>query len=213
MPRTVDHEQRRAHLAESLVRVAAREGLHAVTMRSVAAEAGVSLRLVQYYFHSKAELLHGALAHLERQSHRRWADRLAGLPNTPTAREFVEAFLAEALPTDEPSRAFHLLGASYAVLAMTDPEVADQPFIAGLHHLEHQLADALRHARAGGELPAGRDPDHEAARLVALNHGLGTMVMVGHRTAQDARAVLRYHVELLFTPRPPTGRTPGVTGR
>lgn len=28
----------------------------------------------------------------------------------------MEAFLTEALPTDEPSRAFHLLGGSYAVL-------------------------------------------------------------------------------------------------
>ena len=204
MPRTVDHEQRRAHIAESLVRVAAREGLHAVTMRSVAAEAGVSVRLVQYYFHSKAELLHRALTHLERQSNQRWADRLAALPSPRTARGLVEAFLAEALPTDEPSRTFHLVGASYAVLAMTDRELAGQPFLAGLNHLERQLADALRHARTTGELPAGRDPDHEAARLVALNHGLGTMVLVGQRTAQDATAVLRYHVDLLFDQ--PSGR-------
>jgi AcrR family transcriptional regulator len=193
----VDHEQRRAHIAESLVRVAARDGLHAVTMRSVAAEADVSLRLVQYYFHSKAELLHGALAHLERQSQQRWVARAAALPDG-SARAFVEAFLAEALPTDEPSRAFHLLGASYAVLAMTDPELADQPFVAGLHHLQRQLADALRRAREDGEIPPDRDPDHEAARLVALNHGLGTMVLVGERAAEDAMEVLTYHVDRLF---------------
>jgi AcrR family transcriptional regulator len=198
VPRTVDHEKRRAHIAESLVRVAARDGLHAVTMRAVAEEAGVSLRLVQYYFHSKAELLHGALAHLERQSHQRWAARLAELPTPRSARAFVEAFLAEALPTDEPSRAFHLLGASYAVLAMTDPHLADQPFVAGLHHLELQLAEVLRQALVDGELPGNRDPDHEAARLVALNHGLGTMVLVGERPAQDAMAVLRYHVDQVF---------------
>jgi AcrR family transcriptional regulator len=198
MPRTVDHRQRRAHIAESLVRVAARDGLHAVTMRSVADEAGVSLRLVQYYFHSKAELLHGALAHLERQSQQRWAARLADLPSSRSARQFVAAFLAEALPTDEPSRAFHLLGASYAVLAMTDPELADQPFVAGLHHLQRQLAEVLREAHTAGELPPDRDPDHEAARLVAVNHGLGTMVLVGERTARDAMAVLRYHVDQVF---------------
>lgn len=180
------------------MRVAARDGLHAVTMRSVAAEAEVSLRLVQYYFHSKAELLLGALVHLERESNQRWAARLAALPAPRSARGFVEAFLAEALPTDEPSRAFHLLGASYAVLAMTDRELADQPFIAGLNHLERQLADALRQARSTGELSAELDPDREAARLVALNHGLGTMVLVGQRTTQDAMGVLRYHVDLLF---------------
>lgn len=110
----------------------------------------------------------------------------------------MEAFLAEALPTDEPSRAFHLLGASYAVLAMTDRELADQPFIAGLNHLERQLAGALRDARTTGELPAHLDPGREAARLVALNHGLGTMVLVGQRTAQDAMTILRDHVDHLF---------------
>jgi hypothetical protein len=110
----------------------------------------------------------------------------------------VEAFLVEALSTDEPSRAFHLLGASYAVLAMTDPELADQPFVAGIHHLQHQVADALRQARDDGEISSDRDPVHEAAGLIVLNHGLGTMVLVGERAAQDAMDVLTYHVDRLF---------------
>ncbi|MEV0054089.1 TetR family transcriptional regulator C-terminal domain-containing protein [Saccharopolyspora shandongensis] len=198
MPKTVDHDQRRAQIAEGLVRVAAREGLHAVTMRSVAAEAGVSLRLVQYYFQTKAQLMHDVLRHLERQSQKRWAARLERMPSPPSARAFVEAFLAEALPTDEASRAFHLVGASYAVLAMTDPELADQPFVAGLNHLEAQLADALRRAQADGELSGDRDASVEAARLIALNHGLGTAVLVGQRTGEDAEAVLRCHIDELF---------------
>ncbi|KZB86001.1 TetR/AcrR family transcriptional regulator [Amycolatopsis regifaucium] len=78
------------------MRVAAREGLHAVTMRSVAAESGVSLRLVQYYFDSKEQLLRGALRHLEKRSHDRWGARLVGLPKPVPPRAFVEAFLNEA---------------------------------------------------------------------------------------------------------------------
>ncbi|MDZ5697470.1 helix-turn-helix domain-containing protein [Chelativorans sp. M5D2P16] len=38
------------------MRVASHEGLHAVSFRAVATEAGVSLRLVQYYFGTKAGL-------------------------------------------------------------------------------------------------------------------------------------------------------------
>lgn len=64
MPKRVDHEERRAQIAEALVRVAARRGLHAVGMRDVAAEAGVSLRLVQYYFETKENLLFYGLQHL-----------------------------------------------------------------------------------------------------------------------------------------------------
>ncbi|MGH3624752.1 MAG: TetR/AcrR family transcriptional regulator [Sciscionella sp.] len=199
MPRTVDHDERRAQIAEGLVRVAGREGLHAVTMRSVAAESGVSLRLVQYYFQTTAQLMRAALRHLEQQSTQRWAVRLAQLPRPVSARAFVEAFLAEALPTDEQSRTFHLVGASYAVLAMTDQDLADQPFIAGLNHLERQLADVLRQAQTDGELVSDLDASCEATRLVTINHGIGTTVLVGQRTAEAARAVLRYHLDRLFS--------------
>ena len=53
MPRRVDHVERRAHITAALLRIAATRGLQAVTMREVAAEAGLSLRLVQYYMNDK----------------------------------------------------------------------------------------------------------------------------------------------------------------
>jgi AcrR family transcriptional regulator len=198
VPTTVDHDERRTQIIDGLIRVAARAGLHAVTMRSVAAEAGVSLRLVQYYFESKAGLLHAAIEHLERRSHARWTARLARLPSPPTARAFIAAFLDEALPTDEPSRTFHRVFTSYAVLAMTAPDLAEQPFVEGPNRLERQLADVLRSAQAGGELASDRDPAAEAVRLVTISHGLGTSVLMGQRTAEAARTVLRYHLDRLF---------------
>ncbi|OLZ58499.1 TetR/AcrR family transcriptional regulator [Amycolatopsis keratiniphila] len=202
MPRTVDHEERRAQLAEALVRVAARDGLHAVTMRAVAAESGVSLRLVQYYFDTKEELLLGALRHLERRSRQRWAARLAGLPDPVPPRDFVEAFLAEALPSDEESRVFHLVGASYAVLAMTEPRLSAEPFASSVDELHRQLADALRRAQDDGQLAGDVvDVSLEAARLVTLSHGLGTSVLIGHQDVDGATAVLRYHVDTLFSAR------------
>lgn len=199
MPRTVDHAERRGEIAEGLVRVAARDGLHAVTMRSVAAESGVSLRLVQYYFQTKAQLMHGALEHLERQSNERWQARLRTLPDPPPPRAYVEAFLAEALPTDERSRVFHLVWTSYAVLAMTDSALAEQPFVRGPSRLERRLAEVLTKAQADGELDAELDPASEAARLLTLSHGMGTSVLVGQRSAEAAWDVLRYHLDRLFT--------------
>jgi len=198
VPKTVDHAERRTRIAEALVRVAARDGLHAVTMRGVATEAGVSLRLVQYYFETKEQLLLGALRQLEQLSRGRWAARLAELPDPVPPRAFVEAFLAEALPSDDESRVFHLVGASYAVLAMTDPQLSAEPFASGVDDLHRQLAEALRRARDDGQLAAGVDVSLEAARLVTLSHGLGTSVLIGHQDADDATAVLRYHVDSLF---------------
>ncbi|MFC5225478.1 TetR/AcrR family transcriptional regulator [Streptomyces fimbriatus] len=201
MPRTADHAQRRAQIVGGLVRVATRDGLHAVTMRAVAAEAGVSVRLVQYYFETKGRLMLAALRHLEEQSHDRWAARLSAQPSPPSPRARVEALLAEALPTDEAGRTFHVLWTSCAMLAMTDPEIAAEPFTEGPDRLETQLADLLRHAQADGGLDEAADPDVESARLLALSHGLGTSVLAGRRTPDAALEVLRYHLDRLFTPR------------
>ncbi|MEU9791333.1 TetR/AcrR family transcriptional regulator [Streptomyces sparsogenes] len=209
MPKRVDHAQRRAHIADALVRVAARDGLHAVTMRAVAAEAGMSLNLVQYYFATKAQLMHAALLRLEQQSHERWAARLDSLNNPESARACLEAFVAEALPADEASHAFRLVWTSYAVLAMTDPELAAQPFVEGPNRLEHRLTDLLARAQTSGEIAAHLDVSMEAARLLSLSHGLGTSVLVGQRSASQALEVMRYHLTRLFNdpaPAPHDGR-------
>ncbi|WP_354670704.1 TetR/AcrR family transcriptional regulator [Streptomyces flavofungini] len=206
----MDHAQRRAHVIDALVRVAAAEGLHAVRLRAVAAEAGMSLNLVQYYFETKAQLLHAALERLEQQSHARWSARLDGLPHPVTAPAFIEAFLAEALPTDEASRAFHLVWTSYAVLAMTDPELAAQPFVEGPDRLERQLTDVLEQAQRDGALDPLRDAAAEAAHLLSLGHGLGTSVLVGQRSADAAMEILRAHLGRLFAPLP---AVEGVRGR
>ena len=57
MPRQVDHQQRRTEIAYAVWAVIAEDGLDAVSLRRVAAEAGISLGRVQHYFDSKEELL------------------------------------------------------------------------------------------------------------------------------------------------------------
>ncbi|QTI69367.1 TetR/AcrR family transcriptional regulator [Gordonia polyisoprenivorans] len=198
MPRTPDHTARRAEIAKALVRVAGRDGLHAVTMRSVAAEAGVSLRLIQYYFNTKEELMVGALRYLERSSHDRWAQRLAEYDDPPPTRAVIETFLLEALPTDEASRAFHRVGMSYAVLAMTDTKISDEPFVSGINRLESILAEALKRAVDDGQLPAHVAPELEATRLVTMVNGLGTSILVDQRTPEQAAEVIQYHLDQLF---------------
>ena len=61
MPRIVDHAVRREDLARALWRVVRRDGLHAVSVRTVAAEAGTSASALRHYFASQDELLAFAL--------------------------------------------------------------------------------------------------------------------------------------------------------
>ncbi|MFD0168751.1 TetR/AcrR family transcriptional regulator [Streptomyces decoyicus] len=198
MPKRVDHEERRIQIGEALVRVAGRRGLHAVGMRDVAAEAGVSLRLVQYYFETKEKLLLYGLQRLITGLGTRIADRLRAAGDAPGPREMIEAVLLESLPTDEESRTFHLVYTAYAVLAVTDEALAAQPFIDGPDAAEDMVADQLERAREAGLTAPGLDVRTEAISLLALSAGLGTSVLVGQRTPEAATAVLRHHLDRLF---------------
>ena len=57
MPKRVDHAERRRQIVEAVCRITVKGGLASATFREVAAEAGVSVRLVQYYFGTKDELM------------------------------------------------------------------------------------------------------------------------------------------------------------
>lgn len=78
------------------------------------------------------------------------------------------------MPTTEQSRVFRLVWTSYAVLAMTDPELAEKPFVEGPNRFEQQLADVLGRARTEGELAPGLDVSAEAA-LAALRYHLDSV--------------------------------------
>ncbi|MCQ0022813.1 TetR family transcriptional regulator C-terminal domain-containing protein [Streptomyces somaliensis DSM 40738] len=198
MPKRVDHEERRAEIAEALLRVAARRGLHAVSMRDVAAEAGVSLRLVQYYFETKEKLLLHGLRHLAGRFGERVRARVRAAGPDPGPRAVVVAMLTAALPTDEESRVFHLVYTSYAVLSVTDRALAAQPFVRDPDAAEGALLGLLRRAEEDGLVRPGVDVRVEAVSLLALSAGLGTGVLVGQRDPEGAAAVLDHHLDRIF---------------
>ncbi|HYB18107.1 MAG TPA: TetR family transcriptional regulator, partial [Streptosporangiaceae bacterium] len=132
MPKRVDHEERRQQIAGALLRTAALRGLHATGMREVAAEAGVSLRLVQYYFGTKEELLLAAMQYLAARFSERAVARFkaaSGSAGPARPRNVIAAILAEALPADDERRTFTILYTAYFALSLTDPALAIAPLV------------------------------------------------------------------------------------
>ncbi|MDF5757372.1 TetR family transcriptional regulator [Spongiactinospora sp. TRM90649] len=102
MPRIADHDQRRAQIARAFQRLLAAEGFAGVSFSRVAAEAGVSVGLIQYYFTGKDALLRfayedGVSRMSERVRARVRDGEDAGLPMA----EVLLDSLAELLPLDE----------------------------------------------------------------------------------------------------------------
>ena len=201
------------------MRAAATRGLHATGMREVAAEAGVSLRLVQYYFGTKEELMLAAMQHLAAQFSERGMARIRRLREAESPvhpRDVIAAILAEALPADDERRTFNIVYTAYLALSLTDPALAIVPLVRNSAAVINVIAAQLRAAQAAGDTPAHLDPDQEALSLLAMSAGLGTSVLAGQSSAGQAQAVIDYHLHRLFPASRPALRgkhRPPPTGR
>ncbi|MGW5868875.1 TetR/AcrR family transcriptional regulator [Streptomyces sp. NPDC055239] len=191
--------RRRRQIAEAVWRIAAERGLDAASMREIAAEAGVSLRVVQYHFADKHELLVAALHLLHRENERLARTRVRFDP--ANLRGVLSALLDEFLPLDaQRAMALRVLSAYYA-RSLTDPAIA-AVFLSGEHPLEELVAGFIATAQADGQTAPGLDARREADLLVAAAVGLGGDVLHERRTLDDVRGTLDYHLTKLFSPTP-----------
>lgn len=197
MPRQVDHDERRHQLAEAVWRLAVRGGLEHVTLRQVAAEAGVSTRLLQYYFGTREQLLLGSLEILNAEAERRAAARMADLGDTPSLRDIVRGILLEMLPLDEERRNRYAVHAAYFVRFLTEPALAE---VAGAAEpaLENLVTGLIAQAQEFGDVSRTVDPAAEGAFLVAGAEGLQTRVLLGQCSAQQATETIDHQVDRIF---------------
>jgi AcrR family transcriptional regulator len=165
MPKVVDHEVRRAEIAEALWRVVAREGIEAATIRAVAAEAGWSRGIVEHYFDSKdALVLYACRLALERtltlvkQRH----ETLAG-------RDALRAVLLDDLAQGKDIW-FDLLSTGARDPAMAPHLVRFDAEISTV------LAEIIAEMIARGEASADLDPTAEAHAVFGFNLSLNMNV-------------------------------------
>ncbi|MEV4763860.1 TetR family transcriptional regulator C-terminal domain-containing protein [Micromonospora chokoriensis] len=187
MPKKVDHQERRTLIADALMRVAADQGLEAVSLRHVAAAAGVSAGMVQHYFRTKDEMMAFALSVVRERSQVRVTDAVARLGENPPPRLLLRTLLAALLPLDEHTRDDGRVALAFLAYTAVRPAAAT-----GLREGTRQLTEFV-----AGVLPAGRG-DAAAAGLLALMEGLGVYLLGGQYTAEQALGALDAHLDLLF---------------
>ena len=113
-------------------------------------------------------------------------------------RDVIEAILAEALPADDDRRTFFVVYTAYLALSLTDPALAIAPLVKNSEAVTGVMAAQLRAAQAAGDMPGRLDPDLEAISLLTMSAGLGTSVLGGHSSPEQAQAVIDYHLRRLF---------------
>ncbi|MDN5920217.1 MAG: TetR/AcrR family transcriptional regulator [Pseudonocardia sp.] len=191
MPRQVDHAQRRRQIADALWRVADEQGLDAVSLRRVAAEAGVSMGLVQHYFASRDEMLLFAMEAVGERVARECGAALAEMAD-PGPRDRVGVLLRQWLPADEQRRREARSQFAFLVGGVGGP--------AGTF-LRDGMAMLRAHVEA--EIVAdGHAPDPRGATtiLLALAEGLSAHVLGGHLAPEEAGAALEAGIASAFGP-------------
>lgn len=194
MPKVVDHNERRTRIAEALLRVAGERGLEAVSLRHVAAEAGVTSGMVQHYFRTKDEMMAFALEVVRERGEERIAAAAAALGADPSPREVLRTVVAGVLPIDEPRRADGRVTLAFLAYTAVRPAVA-APLRADTAVM---LAFVAEQIRAAGPRP-GIDPERAAVGLLALMEGLGLHLLGGHYGPETALAALDAHLDTILT--------------
>lgn len=170
MPKIVDHDVQRVTFAEAAMRLIARHGIEGVTMRAVAAEAGLSYGSLFHYFESKDDLLMHAVRHLTSQQTQRVNDyesQFSGL-------RALEALLCDDAIVSESSRD------SWTVWLTFQYKVALDSAFAELHAelirgWLDRIIGLLSEAQAAGEIGTNIDVEFEAMAVWAYSAGVGQL--------------------------------------
>lgn len=121
MPKTVDHETRRAELAAAVWRVIKRSGIVSATVRAVATEAGVSPGALRHYFSDQTGLVQFAAELMTERVVERLLQHLERGESGPEAGVRI---LEELLPFDDERQIEVAVWLEVLTRARFDPQMA-----------------------------------------------------------------------------------------
>ncbi len=175
MPKIVDHDVQRVKFAEAAMSLIARHGLEGVTMRAVAAEAGLSYGSLFHYFKSKDELLMHVIRHstaLQTKRINEYVGRYSGL-------KALEHLLCDDAIITESSRDDWMVWLTFLYQAALQTSFADlhAELIEGWVTRIERL---LKEAQQAGEVRDNLDIGFEAIGVWVFSSGIGQLSLL-HR--------------------------------
>lgn len=161
-------------------------------MRHVAAEAGVSVGMLQHHFASKDEMWGFAMSMIGEQYGQRIVGRITALPQPRVPREVVAIVLHELLPPQGEGQVEVQAAAAFLSRVILHPEIAANLVSDGAR-INQYVADQIR--LANPDAPA---PEVEAAGLLALAEGLIAHILYGRINRDIAMQAIDLHLDRIF---------------
>ena len=173
MPKIVDHDVQRVKFAEAAMSLIARHGLDGLTMRAVAAEAGLSYGSLFHYFNSKDELLMHAVRHTTSLQ----TKRLNEYTNQYSGLKALEHLLCDDAIISESSRDDWMVWLTFLYKAALQESFAKM-------HTElidgwlARITGLLEDAQQAGEISGKLDVVFEAMGIWAYSAGIGQLSLL-----------------------------------
>jgi len=177
---------RSEEILDAACRVIAVTGARRLSLRDVAAEAGVSKALLHYYFAGRNELLARAYEYADRRGRQRvWQEVEPVESGAVRLGRLLDLYLSE----DERVGADWLLWSELSSTAMFEPEL--RPTMeSSFEQWSEWMESLVRDAMSEGTIPSDEDPRQITLRLIAMTEGLGLLVARQLVERKAARAAL-----------------------
>lgn len=177
VPKLVDHDVRRREIAQAVWAVIAERGIEGVTLRCVAAEAGVSVGRIQHYYASREELVRDSCRELLKAATQRFE---AAGDATPVER--LRRLILGRIPTTPEFAIGTSIWLAYEAKSVDDPVIAEL--------VQRGHAGGVRETAALLGECGVTDASSVALRLMATAEGLAIRVLVGGLEPRAATELL-----------------------
>lgn len=184
---TAEPHPRGAHLLDAAVTVIAERGFGSLSIRNVAAKSGVSPAQVQYYFHSKDELVDAAFSYVGEKFLARFHSLESEEPSWHRLRQAIWMWLPLDTERENTARVW---------LAFSTAAATNRRLGAASARLDNELrswfADELENLSRSERFRAGVDSGRAATQLLALIDGvtLQSLVLPARKRRQLAEETI-----------------------
>lgn len=194
MPKLINRQERKQHIAQAVWAVLAREGIRGVSVRTVAAEAGISTGSLRHVFPTLNDMMLYSLDY----SGQKFLASLTSRKVTGPLIDRLEDLLFDFLPTSNESRMYSEVVVGMLAEASNIPGAARM-----LQQQETELSYTyifiLSQLKAHGRIRSDIDVQYETDTLVSLLFGVHVSYMLSGQTAsdQELQAPLKMHLASL----------------
>lgn len=187
MPKLIDHDERKKVIAQAVWKLLNNRGISAITIRNVAAEAGISTGSLRHSFDSRVALVTHALDLVSQEV----ADSMKAVSVQGQDVLNTVKVLEHFIPLTPRSQATGRITLGMVAELKSTPELKTVA-TDSLRMIQQVFFDTLTCLDEAGQLKVGIDVRVQANQLATLSYGLTTKFMIGGKNSDPV------HLSRLF---------------